>query len=575
MPKPSAFLALLALLATAAPVVAQERSYTIDRVHVRVEVLTNGQIDVTESITATFNGSYNGIYRRIPLQYRNSAGLNWSIALADVRATDGEGNPLRIEQLREGFSAKIKMYIPGANDATRTVVLHYRASNALRFFEDHDELYWNATGDEWDVALGEVSAEVILPEGVRGVRATSFNGVYGAKGSEAVIDSTLPRHLTFTMPRKLEYREGLTVVVGWNKGLVRAPSAADKAGRMLRDNWPLFIPIPVFFLMFWLWRTRGRDPEARPVMATYEPPGGMTPAEAGTLTDESVDMRDITATMVDLAVRGFIKIEERQNAKFLGLFGGGTDYWFHSTKGRPTWEALLPHEQRLLQGIFRSSATSVQMSDLTNEFYTEIGGIKSAVFDQLVEKGYYRTRPDRVRGGWVAAGFILGFVIAIPGSAIATKFFLTPVPFVIAGVLSGLIIVAFGWNMPARTEAGARAFEAVQGFEDFLTRVDSDRFERVIKTPEMFERFLPYAMAFGVDKQWTRAFADIYTQPPTWYVGGVPGQFNIGHFSSSLNTMTHQASSAMSSQPRSSGGSGFSGGGSSGGGGGGGGGGAF
>ncbi|HET7043145.1 MAG TPA: DUF2207 domain-containing protein, partial [Gemmatimonadales bacterium] len=300
---------LFALLVAALPVAAQDKSYTIDRVHSRVEVLTGGDIDVTESITATFNGSYNGIYRKIPLQYRNAAGLNWSIALSDVRALDGEGNALRIEQLREGYSAKIKMWIPGANNATRTVVLHYRASNALRFFEDHDELYWNATGDEWDVALGDVSAEVILPDGARGVRATSYNGVYGAKGSEAVIDSSGGRRLAFTMPRKLGYREGLTVVVGWNKGLVTAPTVVDKAGGILRDNWPLFIPIVVFLFMFWLWRTRGKDPAARPVMAQYEPPGGMTPAEAGTITDESVDMRDITATMVDLAVRGFVKIE--------------------------------------------------------------------------------------------------------------------------------------------------------------------------------------------------------------------------------------------------------------------------
>ncbi|HEX7918194.1 MAG TPA: DUF2207 domain-containing protein, partial [Gemmatimonadales bacterium] len=536
---------LLACLAAAVPVAAQ-KSYTIDRLHSRVEVLPNGDIDVTESITATFIGSYNGIYRKIPLQYRNAAGLNWSIALADVRAIDGEGNALRIEQLREGFSAKIKMWIPGANNASRTVILHYRASNALRFFEDHDELYWNATGDEWDVALGDVSAEVILPEGAGGVRATSYNGVYGSKGSEAVIDSSGGRRLTFTMPHKMGFREGLTVVVGWNKGLVKAPTAADKTARLLHDNWPLFIPIPVFLLMFWLWRTRGKDPEARPVMTQYDPPGGMTPAEAGTITDESVDMRDITATMVDLAVRGFIKIEEKKEEKFLGLFGGGTEYWFHSRQPRDQWEGLLAHEQRLLRGIFSSSSTSVQMSDLVNEFYSEIGGIKSAVFDRLVERGYYRTRPDRVRGAWVAGGVIIGFAIAFLGAAISQRFFLTPVPFILAGILSGLIILAFGWNMPARTEEGARAFEGVQGFEDFLTRVDSDRFERVIKTPEMFEKFLPYAMAFGVDKQWTRAFADIYTQPPSWYVGGMPGQFNIGHFSSSLNTMTQQASSAMS-----------------------------
>ena len=568
------FLALLVALGLPAAAGAQDRSYTIDRFQARIEVLPSGELDVTETITATFRGQYNGIYRKIPLEYRNAAGLNWSIRLAGVRATDDESAPLRLEQERDRHYSRIKMWIPGANDATRTVVLHYRVAGGLRFFEDHDELYWNATGDEWDVPLGEVSAEVVLPDGARGIRTTAFTGVYGSKANDAVIEPE-GRRIRFSVPRPMGYREGMTVVVGWDKGLVAEPTLADRVLAVIRSNWPLVIPVPVFLLMFWLWRTRGRDPDARPVVAQYEPPAGMTPAEAGTITDESVDMRDITATLVDLAVRGYLKIEEKQSPKFLGIFGGETDYVFHSLKPRGEWATLLRHEERLLSGIFTGSATAVPMRELVNEFYTEIGGIKSAVFDRLVDQGYYRSRPDRVRGGWIAAAFIAGLGIGFGGAAVSGFFGLTPVPFVIAAILSGLIVAFFGWNMPARTEQGARVFEQVQGFEDFLTRVDSDRFARVIKTPEMFERFLPYAMAFGVDKQWTRAFADIMTEPPRWYVGATPGHFQLGAFSHSLNSMATQASSAMSSQPRSSSGSGFSGGGSSGGGGGGGGGGAF
>jgi uncharacterized membrane protein len=135
-------------------------------------------------------------------------------------------------------------------------------------------------------------------------------------------------------------------------------------------------------------------------------------------------------------------------------------------------------------------------------------------------------------------------------------------------------MLVFARIMPARTVMGARLRERVLGFEEFLQRVESDRYERVVRTPQMFERFLPYAMAFGVERRWARAFRDVYREPPGWYVGTDPMGFNAGTFSSRLSDLSTRAGSAMSSSPRSSGGSGFSGG-SSGGGSGGGGGGGF
>jgi uncharacterized membrane protein len=155
---------------------------------------------------------------------------------------------------------------------------------------------------------------------------------------------------------------------------------------------------------------------------------------------------------------------------------------------------------------------------------------------------------------------------------------MAPFPFIIAGILTAAVICFFGWFMPARTIAGTRALEGVLGFEDFLAHVESDRFNRMIKTPEMFEKFLPFAMALGVEKNWSKAFQNIYTQPPSWYQGGYGPSFYPYMFVNNLNTMSSQASGIMTSAPRSSGGSGFGGGGgggSSGGGFGGGGGGGF
>jgi uncharacterized membrane protein len=151
-----------------------------------------------------------------------------------------------------------------------------------------------------------------------------------------------------------------------------------------------------------------------------------------------------------------------------------------------------------------------------------------------------------------------------------------PAAGIVAGILSGLVVVLFGWFMPARTVKGTRELEKVLGFQEFLSRVESDRMDRMIRTPDMFEKFLPYAMALGVAEKWAKAFEGINTQPPQWYTG--PGGIHTFHttsFTNSLGRMSTQAAAVMASAPRSSGGSGFGGGGSSGGGFGGGGGGGF
>jgi hypothetical protein len=562
---------LLALVVAATPVAAQ-RSYAIKSFEATIVVGADGTVDVTEAITAQFTGSYNGIYRTVPVKYLNPQGFGWTLRLELVGAIDTDGHTLKVESSREGHYLKYKIYVPGAENATRTGLLHYRARNGLRFFADHDELYWNITGDEWEVPIEAVRARIELPPTATGVRATAFNGAYGSTAQDArvAVEGT---SLMVTMPQPLGFREGVTVVVGWDKGVVAEPTATDRGLSFLASNWPLALPIPVFFAMFAFWRRVGRDPEELPISVQYEPPAGLTPAEAGTLMDHRVDMRDITATIVDLAVGGHLTIEDQEKTALFGLIRN-REYLFHRREP-PTGARLLePHERRVLDGIFETKAGTVSLSDLENKFYQNLSGIRSSVFDRLIRRGYLRSRPDRVQQRWMGAGVALGAITmagAIIGSA---RFNLAPLPVIIGGWLSALIVVLFGRVMPARTVTGARALERVRGFEEFLRRVEGERFANIVKTPEMFERFLPFAMAFGVEGQWARGFEGIFREPPTWYVGANPMGFNASSFSSQLGNLSTHAGSAMSSAPRSSGGSGFSGG-SSGGGGGGGGGGAF
>jgi hypothetical protein len=566
-------LVCLALFVLSAGPAAAQRTLVIESFDATVDVLADGTIVVEETIVPRFTGSWNGIFRTIPIEYRTPQGLNYTLRLDVESVTDGDGSPLKYESSRERHYRKFKIWVPGAADSTRTVKLRYRVENGLRFFDEHDELYWNVSGDEWDVPIEAASAIVRLPDGVSGVRATAFRGAYGSTEQAAATIDGGSVHVSAA--GGLNFREGLTAVVGWNPGIVHRPTAAEKTVDAIYSNLALAIPPLVFIAMFRLWRARGRDPELAPVITRYEPPDAMTPAELGTLVDGKPDMRDITATIVDLAVRGFIHIEESGSEGFLGLFSS-KDYEFKLTKPRDDWAALRQHEQDLLNAMFGSGRETVSLSTLKNKFYKHLPQLRNHLYRGLVSDGFYTGRPDRVRALYMIGGAVGGAALAIGSASVMGALGMQPAAGIVAGIASGLIVVGFGWFMPSRTVRGTRELEKVLGFQEFLSRVESDRMDRTIRTPEMFEKFLPYAMALGVADNWAKAFEGIYTESPRWYSG--PGHihgFQAAAFTSSLGEMSTQAATVMASAPRSSGGSGFSSGGSSGGGFGGGGGGGF
>lgn len=567
-------LALLCCLAATVPHATEaQRRYFVDAFNATIQVREDGSIRVMESIRFRFEGSYQGVYRTIPVEYETDRGFSYRLFLNLESITDESGSPLRFEQSKERGNRKFKIYVPNAWDVTRTITLRYTIPNALRFFEEHDELYWNVTGTEWDVPIQAASALVELPPGATGLRASAFVGTRGSTEQASIIDE-LESGFYFETGRGLRFHEGLTIVVGWDPGVVDSPGASAGLIFFLRANWLLLFPILTFVGMFWLWNNRGKDPSLRPITPQYKPPEGMTPAEVGTLVDNNPDPRDITATLVDLAIRGHLRIEETEKSHLGGLIKG-TEYTFIRESDPEAWYQLPGHELQLLEGLFDGGTSSiVELSDLENEFYKTLAEIKEKLYQRLVASGYYRRRPDKVRAIYMAGGVILGAILVFFVQYLAGFLMISEVTGTVAAVLTPLPILAFGYYMPARTLRGARKLEEVLGFEEFLNRVEADHFRRMITSPEQFEECLPYAMALGVEKKWARAFDDIYKEPPRWYVGPHHGVFRPSIFVNDLNSMCQRAGTTMASSPRSSGGSGFSGG-SSGGGFGGGGGGAF
>ena len=553
---------LLAVLATTAPaaVQAQERILVVERFDATIQVHTTGTVSVEERIRVGFTGSWNGIFRTIPVDYRTPQGFRYRLRLEDVEVTDDAGRALEFWNERERHYRRLKIAVPGARDAVRTVVIRYRVPNALRFWDEYDELYWNVTGDEWEVPILATSARVILPSETTGGRAASWTGGYGSRDNAATVRET-EQGFYFRLDRPLQFRQGLTVAVAWDPGVVRRPTATDRALAFLQANALLLIPLLAFFGMFHLWASRGRDPRALPIAPCYEPPEGLTPSEVGTIVDDRPDMRDITAGLVDLAVRGYLRIEEVEVSAIMKLLGR-RDYRFVRLRPPESWAELQPHEQTLLRGIFDAWSDTKLLSDLKQEFYVHLPAIKDALHESLVKHGVYTSRPDQVRQTYlVVAGIVAALGLFLFTPLLVDRFQVAPATALVTVLGTALPIGFFGYLMPARTGYGARLREQILGFAEFMERVESDRFERVVLTPEMFEKYLPYAMALGVERRWARAFSGLVTEPPSWYVGHWNGGFDTLHFSDSLSSLGSSAGATMASAPRSSGGSGFGGGG--------------
>jgi hypothetical protein len=563
---PTVGAALLAacLSATAAGAHAQQaRTLEFPSFHTDLIVHRDGALTVTENITIHFIGQWNGLLREIPVEYETDHGANYTLLLDVESVTDSAGGELRWESERAGPNRRFRIWVPGAQDATHTVVLRYRVKNGLRFFEEHDELYWNVTGTDSEFPIHSASATVHVPAEATTLRATAYTGPRGAVATDAQFDIAANR-IDFRTTRPLGFREGLTIVAGWDPGAVARPTAFQRTSRFLIANGFLAAPLLIAAAMTMIWRRHGRDPERRSIVPRYEPPAGLTPAEAGTLIDERPDLRDVTATLVDLAVRGFVRIEETEKDKFFGL-STERGFSFHSLRPADAWAELKPHERKLLEALFDGGGREhVETEELENVFYRDLPAIQKELGGILVSGGHYLHHPTNVRVGWIVAGVLVGLVIGVGGTAVVVRLLgQQPLAAIVGGILSALVIGGFGLVMPARTRRGVRTIEEIKGFEEFLRRVEKDRFERVIRTPQMFERFLPYALAFGVEKNWARAFDDIYREPPDWYRGRRFDQhFHAALFTTNLSQMATVTGAAMTTAPRSSAsGSGFSGGG--------------
>lgn len=522
-------------------------------------------VKVSETIEADFGElQKHGIYRYIPYKYSRS-GNTYNIRIKVESVKNDSGTNIPYEESRSGGNLELKIGDPDTTiSGKQTYEIDYELDRVINHFSDHDEFYWNVTGIDWPVIIEKSSVQIIWPEDSEVTQNACYTGSYASNSQNCQynISGVSENVVSFTANQEIYPSEGFTIVSGIKPGFLTPYTAWTTLRWFLSDNWAYFIPIIMLVYLLIIYHRHGKDPGGQTTIAPeFAVPDKLAPAELGTIYDEKVDSQDISAVIIDLAVRGFIKIKEIETR---ALFLKGKDYEFVSTGKEKT--GIADYEKTILENLCDSG--NKKLSDLKNSFYKEVKGIKDTLYNNVASDGYFAKNPEKVRGGYVGVGIVF-LAIAFWGSFILVPIFGTISGNVAVGIC-GVLLLIFSSFMPKRTDKGVEITRRIKGFKLYMDTAEKYR-QRFNEDQHIFERFLPYAMVFGITKKWAKAFEGLQVPKPDWYVGG--GNFypilfvaNISSLQNSMNSTLISPSSAGS------GGSGFSGGGVGGGFGGGGGG---
>jgi hypothetical protein len=541
--------------------------------HSDIRVFTDGMIEVTETIQVRAEGNQirRGIYRDFPVEYEDRLGNNYEITVEPLGVQRNEMpesfHTVRNERdVRTYFGRSDRLIEPGIH----TYVYRYRANRMLGFFEEHDELYWNVTGNRWafpiDAASATVKLEFDAPRNQ--ILVEGYTGRLGSKAQEygRYMDEAGAVH--FSADRPLPAAHGLTIVVGWPKGLVEEPTSLQRLGWLLSDNRNLMIALLglVLLLAYYIpvWKKHGKDPEEGVVVTRYQPPKGFSPASLRYIRQMYYDDKVMTAAIVNLAVKGHLQIKKK-----------GSTHSIHKNRSELNRELLAAGEQELYTALFKEDDV-VTLKDFNHEL---LGNARSEHKKSL--KDDYKQKYFRTNGMLNLPPIAL--ILIATGLALKAGNGPTFMVIVIV-ILMFVTTVFFAIIMKRPTMRGRQLLDEMLGFKDYLEVAEEEEMNLrnpPQKTPELFESLLPFALALGVDQQWSERFANLLAsirQPdgssynPSWY----DGKWNSSNLTKATNSLSSGLNSAVRSSvtpPGSS--SGGGGGGSSGGGGGGGGGGGW
>ncbi|MBS1956152.1 MAG: DUF2207 domain-containing protein [Cyanobacteria bacterium SZAS-4] len=511
-----------------------------------ISLSKQGVLDVNETIDMDFaNQPRHGIYRFIPIRFHRDLGT-YTTFIRVLGVTDASGTPYHFQKSDIGSDVTIKI-----GEANRVVSgrhvykVHYQVARAINFFDKEPELYWNVTGDQSQYAIGSASATIHLPmSNLAGIRSEAFVGPPGSTKTLPV--SVANNVVTVRTASVLPPGEGLTFAIRMPVGTVTLPKVSQELIWFYQDWWEAFVLPLATAVMLWIyWVFFGRDRGgAKAVGVEWEPPKDLTPAEVGTLIDEKCDMSDITSTLVDLAARGHMKIQQIPYNGILMM--SKNDYRFTELTAPPDAIPLKLHETLMLTAVFGYTSRESSLSSCTGKFYSNIPDIKAAVYNSLLAKKYFARDPNTDRSTFVTFGALIVvvglFAVVLGGNEMRAS--------AVGFLLSGIVVAMASNTMPARTAAGMQALNQCLAFQRFVRKAEKKRIEVLAKEdPTVFGRLLPYAMVLGCADQWSKAFKDLETPPPDWYSSSDGTDYTTYTFAQDLGYGLNTISRAFSSPP--------------------------
>ena len=606
-------LALIILLCLSAPAGAKTKFVYAERFDADLTLLPNGDLQVVETLQIVFQGGpFHYGYRIVPGDRLDE--------ITDIEVWEGNqryqpGNNSAEYTFRavwQDGDLQVYWYFPYTSDSTHTFEFRYTARGVVRRYDEGDEVWWMAVPGDHDYDIRSSRVTIRVPEGVTlNAREDGDGFVAESDGVSAdVAVSPDRRTVTAIASEALDPGDFLAVGIKFTPGIVGGgkPGWQDEHDRKAawdEDSRPVLNlmlgalglltliggPLGVYLV----WYSRGRDPHVD-LVADYlpEPPDDAPPGVAGTLVDEKADLQDVIATLIDLARRGYLTMTEDTKKGFAGLVFQ-RDFVFERTD--KDWNDLRAYEATLLRQLF-GKYTSRHMLELKNKFYTALPKIRSGLYDAVVDAGYFTANPDTTRKVYSILGAVLAALV-IGGGIIVSGLLIEWVDTIwcpAVGLAIGAVALALvGQAMPRKTQKGAEATARWRAFKRYLQEIE--RYTDLETATELFERYLPYAIAFNLERRWVQKFARIETTPiPGWYfpvwmggrtshggagrqqVGGEGGARpsvqnmsdgmagGLQNMSDGLVSMFNSVGKTFTSAPSSSGSGGFSGGGFSGGG---------
>ena len=531
--------------------------------HSDIVVRQDGSMEVTETIRVRAEGQQirRGIYRDFPTDYEDNFGNNYHVRFTPLAVLR---NDLVESFHSEKMGRKVRIDFGSADrlisTGTHSYALRYKVNRILGFFDDKDELYWNVTGNEWSFPIDRASATVSFEFDVAWDEFDlyAYTGVQGWTGQDYLVAIDASGRPSFQTSRSLSVNEGLTISVAWPKGLVEEPGALQEFTWLLSDNLSLLIALAglVAMMTYYIpvWRDYGKDPEPGVIFARYEPPKGFSPASLRYIEQMYYDDTSLTAAVVSLAVKGYLRIIEDDDEHSLLRIDPGEN---------PA--PLATGERELHDALFENG----DMVILDDKYHDLLGGARSAHERSL--KRDYKNRYFKTNGMLNLPALFVGITASILAFRVSSGSTFLVIAMI---VLMALVLIVLARIMRRPTGLGRRLLNEVEGFKEYMEIAEKDEMNLrnpPHKTPELFEQFLPFALAMGVEQQWGERFATVFARlkgpsgeyQPSWYVGSW-NNFDMSSNTANLSSGLGSAISSSVTPPGSSsggGGGGFSGGG--------------